>query len=71
MSDEPSMKRTAVPTSVKMMAVGRGVARAEAQAASKKVPMAGNSGGGSKPYGGGMVRGTGGQTSGKKWKGVT
>lgn len=60
-----------VPVSVKMKAVGRNVQRAQQQAASKKVPMAQGTGGGGKAYGGGIVRGTGGQTSGKKWKGVT
>lgn len=65
------MSGKSVPMSVKMKAVGRGVARAEAQKSSPKVPMAQGSPGGSKPYGGGVVRGTGGQTSGKTWKGVT
>lgn len=65
-------KDGSVPMSVKMAAVGRNVARAQAQAASKgggKMPS--DTGGGSKPYGGGTIRGTNGATSGKKWKGVT
>lgn len=58
------------PTSTKMKSVGRNVARAEAQASSPKVRMDCCTGAGSKPYGAGTVRGTGGQTSGKKWVGV-
>ena len=68
---EPSQSRKSVPFSVKEKAVGRGVARANQQKASKKVPMGKDSGGGSKPYGGGTYRGTQSQTSGKTWKGVT
>lgn len=69
MSDYSGGKGTQ-PFSTKMKAVGRGVAKAEQQAASKKVPMQGCSAGDGKPYGGGLIRGTGGQTSGKKWVGI-
>lgn len=67
----PMQSKKSVPFSVKEKAVGRGVAKAQQQASSKKVPMSGlNSGGGSKPYGGGIIRGTNGASSGKKWVGV-
>ena len=56
------------PFSTKMEAVGKGVARAEQQAASKKVPMDACKGGGSKPYGGGTPRGNGAATF--SWKGI-
>ncbi len=67
----PMQSKKSVPYSVKQKAVGRGVAKAQQQAASKKVPMAQGHPGGSKPYGGGVIRGTNTATSGKSWKGVT
>lgn len=58
------------PFSSKMKAMGRGMAKATQQASSPQVPCNYKPGVGGKGYGGGMVRGTGGQTSGKKWVGV-
>lgn len=66
----PMQSKKSVPFSVKEKAVGRGVAKAQQQAASKKVPMQQGYAGGSKPYGGGVIRGTNSATSGKKWVGV-
>lgn len=71
--------------STAMKNVGRGMAKANQQASSKKTPMGfssggavkgepknagGNTGGTADSFGGGTVRGGKAQTSGKKWQGA-
>lgn len=66
----PMQSKKSVPFSVKEKAVGRGMAKVAQQKAGAKVPMAQGHPGGGKPYGGGVIRGTTGASSGKKWVGV-